>query len=259
MDDGATVEDPTGWMLDNSLSDFLLVGSKEIRYMCIFGYTFLHGHRVFSALGPDMPPSYKFVSLIMACFGGGVIVPIFLNLHPVPIANDSLPLGVIISFAIHHYFPIVREVMKLSPIVMVVFVVLFETLRATVVVGLTCVAADTIPPSFFPIPVFGPIICGTIAGCGGAFLPFSKGLDPIKKGLAPPMLTALIAATVLTFFLHTPLSEGVVDAKKKAHLHIAAFFIAVSLVNALGLSAPPPSQSSSSSPGAAVSVKKKKK
>lgn len=242
-------EDPTGWMLDNSLSDFLLVNSKEIRYMCIFGYTFFHGHRVFSSLGPDSPPSFKFVSLLLACFGGGIIVPIFLNMHPVPIANDALPLGAVVSFAIHHYFPIVREVIKLSDILKVVLVVLFETLRAMVLVNFTIAAGDKIPPSFFSFPLFGPIFCGTIAGCGGAFLPFNKGLDPIKKGLAPPMLTAAVAATALHLFLNTPLSEGCIDAKKKAHVHIAAFFIAVGLVNALGLAAPPPK---------AVSVKKDK-
>jgi len=233
-------EDPTGWMLDNSISDFLLVSSKEIRYMCIFGYTFLHGHRVFSALAPDTPPSFKFVSLIMACFGGGVFVPIFLNMLPVPIANDSLPLGVIVSFTIHHYFPIVREVMKLSDILKVVFVVLFETLRAMVVVTFTVAAGERIPPSFFSFPLFGPIFCGTIAGCGGAFLPLNKGLDPIKKGLAPPMITAAIGSTLFHLYLNTPFSDGCIDAKKKAHLHLTAFFIAVGLINVLGLTAPPP-------------------
>uniref|UniRef100_A0A6U2DME3 Uncharacterized protein n=1 Tax=Pseudictyota dubia TaxID=2749911 RepID=A0A6U2DME3_9STRA len=231
-------EDPTGWMLNNSMSDFLLVSSKEIRYLCIFGYTFLHGHRVFSALDPNSPPSFKFVSLILACFGGGVFVPIFLNMLPVPIANDSLPLGVIVSFTIHNYFPIVRKFMNVSDILKVVFVVLFETLRGMVVTNFTVAAGETIPPSFFSFPLFGPIFCGTIAGCGGAFLPLNKGLDPIKKGLAPPMITAGIGATMLHLFLNTPFSDGCIDAKKKAHLLLTAFFIVAGLINALGLTAP---------------------
>ncbi|CAN0498754.1 unnamed protein product, partial [Phaeothamnion confervicola] len=27
---------------------------------------------------------------------------------------------------------------------------------------------------YYPIPVFGPILLGTIAGCGGMFLPLDK-------------------------------------------------------------------------------------
>lgn len=116
-------------------------------------------------------------------------------------------------------------------------VVLYETLRAYVVVLMTCASADKIAPSLFSFPLFGPIFCGTIGGCGGAFLPLNKGLDPIKGGLSSPMLSALVAATCLHLFLSTPLSEGVIDAKKKAHVHVVIFFIGVGLINAFGLNA----------------------
>lgn len=36
-------EDPTGWMLTGILAEFLLLHTKEIKYMCMLGYTFLHG------------------------------------------------------------------------------------------------------------------------------------------------------------------------------------------------------------------------
>ena len=47
------------------------------------------------------------------------MVPIFINGIPVPLANDAYPIAIITSFAIHHYFPILREVMKLSNVMMV--------------------------------------------------------------------------------------------------------------------------------------------
>ncbi len=31
-------------------------------------------------------------------------------------------------------------------------------------------------------PLWGPILLGTIAGCGGLFLPFDKGLSALKDG-----------------------------------------------------------------------------
>ena len=103
-------------------------------------------------------------------------------------------------------------------------VFLYETLRAMVIVKFTYAAGSSLAPSEFAFPVFGPIFCGAIAGCAGAFLPFNKGLNPIRaNGLAPPMFTALVAATFFHLFLN--LSTDVVDAKKKAHVGVAAWLI----------------------------------
>ena len=109
-------------------------------------------------------------------------------------------------------------------------IVMFETIRASVVVKWTAAAAAAIPPSEFSFPLLGPIFCGAIAGCGGVFLPFDKGLVPLMEGLAPNMITALVAATFYHLFLSTSLSDGVVSADKKAHLMVAEFFIVYSLV-----------------------------
>lgn len=117
-----------------------------------------------------------------------------------------------------------------------VVILFYEMIRAKVVTTFTVGAAAAIAPSTFSFPVFGPIMCGTIAGCGGAFLPLNKGLDPIASGMQTPMITAFTGATAMHLFLNTSLSEGVVDAKSKAHLHLAVYFIAVGLVTGLGLS-----------------------
>ena len=39
------IDDPTGWMVDNSISEFLLMPHSGIVYMCMFGYCFVHGER----------------------------------------------------------------------------------------------------------------------------------------------------------------------------------------------------------------------
>ena len=170
----------------------------------------------------------------MACTGGGILVPIFLNGTPVPLANDAIPICIIISYAIHHYFPIVREIVSKSKILTVTFIVLFETFRANVAVNLIGLATKNIPPSVWEFPVFGPVFCGGIAGCGGAFLPLNKGLDPIKSGMATPMVSALTGALVYHLFLSTSLSDGVVDAQKKAHFCLAFYFTIAGLAKGLG-------------------------
>jgi hypothetical protein len=99
------------------------------------------------------------------------------------------------------------------------------------------------------------------SGCGGGFLPFDKGLSPIKDGLVSPAKTgkflslelteygvipethvmdlfkAFIGATTLHLFLNTSMSDGCINAKSKAQVYLALFFIAVGVVEALGLSA----------------------
>eukprot|EP00956_Cyclotella_meneghiniana_P018486 scaffold30819_cov21-Cyclotella_meneghiniana.AAC.1 len=85
--------DPTAWMLDNEIANFLLLNQKEVLYMCMLGYTFLHGSKVFAST-KDKPISYKLV---------------------IPLANDAYPIAILVSFAIHHYFPIVSDVMNLAP------------------------------------------------------------------------------------------------------------------------------------------------
>lgn len=43
------VVDSTAWLLDSGFAEFLLLHTAEIRYMAMFGYTFLHG--VYNACG----------------------------------------------------------------------------------------------------------------------------------------------------------------------------------------------------------------
>jgi hypothetical protein len=201
---------------------------SQQKYMCMVGYTFLHGCKVFKKISPDAPISYKIVSLAMACTGGGIIVPILLNTIPVTLAIDAYPISIIISYLLHTYFPVLREVLDLSTIFKAVIILFYETTRTYVVTLFTALAASTIAPTQFSFPVFGPIVCGTIAGCGGMFLPFDKGLGPIEStGLAPPMFSAFVGAT----FFHglTQLAKNgtidLSDAPKKGKVIVALWFV----------------------------------
>jgi hypothetical protein len=178
--------------------------------------------------------------MIMQCTGGGILVPIFINSIPVPLSQDAYPIAILVSFLIHNYFPVMREVMHLSPVFKSAIIVLYEIFRASVVVKFTLAAEHAIAPSEFSFAVFGPIFCGTISGCGGAFLPLNKGLDPIKSSLTEPMVSAAIAATFYHLFLNTSLSDGIKHADQKAHVLVAVFFIAYNLSTAFPTLKSPP-------------------
>lgn len=75
------------------------------------------------------------------------------------------------------------------------------------------------------------VVVVALPGCGGAFLPLNKGLDPLeKKGLAPNMWSAFVAAACYHIFVSTPTSDGIPDAAKKAQVLVASFFILYGLV-----------------------------
>ena len=190
------------------------------------------GCKLFPSLPKDASGAYKFVAMCFQCTGGGIIVPLLINAIPVTLGKDAYPICIFISFLIRQYFPVLREVLQLSPIFKIAATILFECQRASVVFKLTTAAVTQIPASDFSFAIFGPIFCGAIGGCGGAFLPMSKGLDPIKNGLAQPMYTAFFAAAGIHLFLSTSLSDGVQDAEKKAQLMMALYFIASNLYNA---------------------------
>lgn len=235
MVEAEIIDDSTGWMIQNPFAEFVLLHTVEIKFMCMIGYTFFTGCKVFGSMPASASPSMKFVSLALACTGGGILVPIFLNGIPVPLANDYYIMALLISFSLHHYFPILRDVFKLSGFLKVPVIILFETLRTSVVVTLLTAAQNKIPPSAFSFAVFGPIFCGAVAGCGGAFFPLNKGLEPLKAGMAAPMATAFVGSAFFHIFTSTRLSDDVIDARKKAHVHLTAFFLIVGLCNAFGI------------------------
>lgn len=212
------------------LSATIILGFSHVLFLSNDHY--IIGVKLFPTLPPNTSKSYKLVALALQCTGGGILVPIFINSIPVTLGTDAYPICIFISFLLHTYLPIVREVCKLSPIFKTAMIIMYECQRAYVVCKLTKAAGTNIPASDFAFPVLGPIICGGIGGCGGAFLPMSKGLDPLKDGLAQPMYSALIAATFFHLFLHTSLSEGVVNAADKARVLIVVFFIALNLSSA---------------------------
>ena len=60
------MSDPTEWILKNTVAEFLLMPGAVL-YMCMLGYTFLHGCKVFKGFPKDAAVSYKFVSMVLAC------------------------------------------------------------------------------------------------------------------------------------------------------------------------------------------------
>jgi hypothetical protein len=39
----AAPDDPTAWLIDSGFAEFVLMNTPYIKYMCMLGYTYMHG------------------------------------------------------------------------------------------------------------------------------------------------------------------------------------------------------------------------
>jgi len=74
--DADPISDPTGWLLDSGLAEVILMNTHEIKLMCMFGYALLNGYKLYPKLPANCAASYRFISLILANTGGGIVSPL---------------------------------------------------------------------------------------------------------------------------------------------------------------------------------------
>jgi len=139
----------------------------------------------------------------LAAFGGGIMVPVLLhdqNIHVFPLAYDYAILFMASSFFLVHHFPAVCDIVEGVTILKVTFSSLFELARCRIMLTWLTHANMVLPASNFPFPVIGPIVCGTLGGCGGALI-VGGGL----KALAKPsrgMYTAFFVSMAYHALVH---------------------------------------------------------
>jgi hypothetical protein len=42
-EEAADASDPTAWLIDSGFAEFVLMNTPYIKYMCMLGYTYMHG------------------------------------------------------------------------------------------------------------------------------------------------------------------------------------------------------------------------
>lgn len=187
------------------------------------------------ALGPrNAFWGVSFVRTLLGAFGGGIVVPICLGMPPGPMANDMVVTAALVGWYIAQRSPgdlgfrcaasAARRRAALQPALTarrphargrvlgpsglptarLLVLLAFETFRANFVISMTDLAARTLKPSLFATPLWGPLLCGAMAGSFGNFLPFDKGLAPIDKGFSWPMISAFSIAALYLALMHEP-------------------------------------------------------
>jgi hypothetical protein len=178
----------------------LTLGDPSAKFLCTLIWTFQAVSLVRAATSRPAGSPFMFVRCVAQACGGGIFVPLLLNKIPVPLANDTLMLCLVFMFALHSLVPVVHDVATGSVPLRLGLTVGWEMFRASAVCASCKLATAAIPAGIFGFPFFGPVICGTLAGCGAAFLPLDKGLSAIDGPLPPPVKTGLCAALFFTSY-----------------------------------------------------------
>jgi len=148
------------------------------------------------------------VSTALAAFGGGFLAPIMTGHCPIPLREETFAWIMVFSWYVTHHIPVLSatwcRIAKSGPgwTVLTICFAIFKTQQIVGGIELTTQAIDheELEPHsrHFWHPAAGPIVCGFLSGCGGAFMPFDKALKPLEAGKNWSVQSSLIA-TLLYF------------------------------------------------------------
>ncbi|KAJ8599189.1 hypothetical protein CTAYLR_007515 [Chrysophaeum taylorii] len=132
--------------------------------------------------------AHNYAQLVVTAYGGGILVPLLLGSRPAPLVVDGILIAALTALLL--FTTPFRHLYALAPIK--VFGLLLEAMfRVNLISGMIGAASKALPSSA------GPVVCGCIAGVGGLFLPFTKGLDALK----PPIKSSIVRVVVTATFI----------------------------------------------------------
>jgi len=176
----------------------LLSPSLPYLNLALLGYCCVISGKVKGAM-PGAPWLQSLVATALVAFGGGTIVPLLLGVPVVWLRASDLFLSHCIAAWLLSHLLIYETTTFAQMIPARLLTVLFQAFRAAVVFAMRGFAlgkSNNVVPG--GIGSVGLLVCMTLGGCGGLFMPLSKGLDALKEG-APQLMTS--AATAAFSFL----------------------------------------------------------
>ncbi|GAX25268.1 hypothetical protein FisN_5Lh352 [Fistulifera solaris] len=148
---------------------------------------------------------HAFVLSVMAAFTGGWLGFIWMGKPSSMLSNDVNFASCIFAFVVVNYTPgdIGYMICRTLPVTLVI-TSSAQLFRASGIMKFVAACYDAFkdnPSPYYPIPVFGPILYGTLLGNMAGFL--MKGLEGhVSKGMPWPVQNGLFCATFYHFFVH---------------------------------------------------------
>jgi len=200
-----TLTDSAPWVWDVTVMGFMLKVAQDTR------------EQVAGFYWPK-----ALVTTAIAAFGGGFLAPLVVAHCPVPLREETFVWFLVLAWYVTHHVPVVSarwcEVATSNPgwVILTICFGIFKTQQIFGSIELAARAVDHEPlmphSRYFFTPCAGPLLCGFLGGCGGAFLPLDKGLKPIEEGKQWSISMAFFS-TVIYYFGTRWLHIQQLDAK----------------------------------------------
>jgi len=174
-------------------------------YFCLAGFCAANGCAVLKAT-PKINYFHGCALMVLTCFGGSTISAVMVGAPVVFVCNEALVSVCLTTWTVLYFLRFLVSLLTETLFGRLYLSVTYEIMRCHVLMNCTKQAA-TILPSALAVPaanrvaIIGPLIAGTLGGCGGGFMPLDKGLAPLSNGTNWRVASAAI--TSLWMFLST--------------------------------------------------------
>lgn len=176
--------------------------------LALFGYTFLLATKLRKIESTQTKPFFWCESIVrhlVLCYGGGTLVPIALGFRPFPLTNDAGVAMALFTWWLTHNAPYdaAHRLYEASALVRCAIAFLFEVLRCNVILKWVVTAHEVLGPSkYYAVPVVGPLVCGTLAGCFGGLL--HSGFSAFEKEVSWLVQSAFYCSLIYHLMVYDP-------------------------------------------------------
>jgi hypothetical protein len=179
-----------------SFGTFPIVGSVTAKTLQIMGRACFAANKLGKAkLGPKT--TYAFITFVMTAFGGGVLCPLLLGSSPKPLQSDTIIVVAAIAYLLFTQTDFKKAYNTLP--VTIFGLILENAFKGGLIVAFFGAAKETLGTKI------GPLLVGTVAGCGGALL---GGLSPIKASVPKGVWSSAAACAFVALATDASYTEG---------------------------------------------------
>jgi hypothetical protein len=156
---------------------------------------------VYASIGNSLYWVNELILVVICSFGGGFLAPILLGKPSLVMNNDVIVFCCVTWWYLVFYCK--GNVWLNYPPVKGIWLCFVGLFRTTAVTNIVAAAATTYTATiYYPAPIFGPVIAGTVLGSAGQFLPFDKGLAAVKNFCPWTMQAAFLTSTFFHFMIN---------------------------------------------------------
>jgi len=202
-------------------------------YLALAGYALANARAIAQ---PKMNYFHGCAMMVLASLGGSTMVAIMCGKAVPLVCNEALVPVCLAAWTAVYLVPAQLGAVLNNQIGRALTSVTYETFRCHVMMNCTKMAASAglVSSAGGRVAIVGPLIAGLLGGCGGGFMPLSKGLAPLENGTNWRIASAAINSVWMFLSTQHPDSVAAIGIKTDTARCLAiAFFVTVPLVEAV--------------------------